>query len=64
MVREIILDTETTGLDPAKGDRIVEVGAVELLNHLPTGRTFMSTSIPSATCRRKRRRYTAFPALS
>ena len=40
MVREIILDTETTGLDPAKGDRIVEVGAVELLNHLPTGRTF------------------------
>jgi DNA polymerase-3 subunit epsilon len=40
MVREIILDTETTGLDPAKGDRIVEIGAVELLNHLPTGRTF------------------------
>ena len=40
MIREIILDTETTGLDPAKGDRIVEIGAVELLNHLPTGRTF------------------------
>lgn len=40
MVREIILDTETTGLDPATGDRIVEIGAVELLNHLPTGRTF------------------------
>lgn len=40
MVREIILDTETTGLDPARGDRIVEIGAVELLNHLPTGRTF------------------------
>lgn len=39
-MREIILDTETTGLDPAKGDRIVEIGAVELLNHLPTGRTF------------------------
>jgi DNA polymerase III subunit epsilon len=40
MVREIILDTETTGLDPATGDRIVEIGAVELLNHLPTGQTF------------------------
>jgi DNA polymerase III subunit epsilon len=40
MLREIILDTETTGLDPATGDRIVEIGAVELINHLPTGRTF------------------------
>jgi DNA polymerase III subunit epsilon len=40
MLREIILDTETTGLDPATGDRIVEIGAVELVNHLPTGRTF------------------------
>lgn len=39
MLREIILDTETTGLDPATGDRIVEIGAVELINHLPTGRT-------------------------
>jgi len=40
MLREVILDTETTGLDPANGDRVVEIGAVELLNHLPTGRTF------------------------
>lgn len=40
MLREIILDTETTGLDPATGDRVVEIGAVELINHLPTGRTF------------------------
>lgn len=40
MLREIILDTETTGLDPATGDRIVEIGAVELINHLPSGRTF------------------------
>ncbi len=39
-VREIALDTETTGLDPAGGDRIIEIGAVELLNHIPTGRTF------------------------
>lgn len=40
MLREIVMDTETTGLDPATGDRIVEIGAVELDNHLPTGRTF------------------------
>ncbi|WP_421696673.1 DNA polymerase III subunit epsilon [Aestuariivirga sp.] len=39
-MREIILDTETTGLDPSTGDRVVEIGAVELLDHLPTGRTF------------------------
>lgn len=39
-MREIVLDTETTGFDPETGDRIVEIGAVELFNHLPTGRTF------------------------
>ena len=39
-MREIVVDTETTGLDPAAGHRIVEIGCVELLNHLPTGRTF------------------------
>lgn len=39
-MREIVLDTETTGLDPAEGHRVVELGAVELMNHLPTGRTF------------------------
>ena len=39
-MREIVLDTETTGLDPAEGHRIVEIGAVELFNHVPTGRTF------------------------
>jgi DNA polymerase-3 subunit epsilon len=39
-MREVVLDTETTGLDPEQGDRIVEIGAVELLNHLPTGRTW------------------------
>ena len=40
MIREIVLDTETTGLDPATGHRIVEIGAVELINHVPSGRTF------------------------
>lgn len=40
MTREIVLDTETTGLDPFAGDRIVEIGGVELLNHMPTGRTY------------------------
>jgi DNA polymerase-3 subunit epsilon len=39
-MREIVLDTETTGLDPLKGDRIVEIGCVELDNHMPTGKTF------------------------
>lgn len=39
-MREIVLDTETTGLDPRNGDRIVEIGAVELVNLLPTGREY------------------------
>ncbi|MBL6762108.1 MAG: DNA polymerase III subunit epsilon [PS1 clade bacterium] len=39
-MREIVLDTETTGLDPASGDRIVEIGCLELVNRLPTGETF------------------------
>jgi len=39
-MREIVLDTETTGFEPNDGDRIVEIGAVELFNHLPTGRTY------------------------
>jgi DNA polymerase-3 subunit epsilon len=40
MLREIVLDTETTGLDPRKGDRVVEIGCVELVNRFPTGRTY------------------------
>ena len=39
-MREIVLDTETTGLDPAAGHRIVEIAALELLHQVPTGRTF------------------------
>ena len=39
-MREIVLDTETTGFEPSEGHRIVEIGAVELFNHMPTGRTY------------------------
>ena len=40
-MREIVLDTETTGLDPLQGHRVVEIGCVELWNHLATGKTFL-----------------------
>lgn len=39
-MREVVLDTETTGLDPDAGDRLVEIAGVELVNHVATGRTF------------------------
>ena len=39
-MREIVFDTETTGLDPATGDRVVEIGCLELVNRLPSGETF------------------------
>jgi DNA polymerase-3 subunit epsilon len=39
-MREIVFDTETTGLDPATGDRVVEIGCVECINHVPTGEVF------------------------
>jgi DNA polymerase-3 subunit epsilon len=39
-MREIVFDTETTGLDPYSGDRLVEIGCIELLNRFPTGKTF------------------------
>ena len=41
-MREIVLDTETTGLDPGQGHRLVELGCIELLNRIPTGATFHS----------------------
>lgn len=39
-MREVVLDTETTGFDPESGDRIVEIGAVELMGHMATGKTY------------------------
>ncbi len=39
-MREVVLDTETTGIDPAEGHRVVEIGCVELVNHVPTGKRF------------------------
>jgi DNA polymerase-3 subunit epsilon len=41
-MREIVIDTETTGLEPGEGHRLVEIGALELVNHVPTGRIFHS----------------------
>src|ERR1700733_11092489 len=38
-MREVVLDTETTGFDPADGHRVVDIGCVELMDHFPTGRT-------------------------
>ena len=40
MTREIVLDTETTGINPDAGDRLVEIGCVELFNHVPTGKFY------------------------
>ena len=48
-MREIVLDTETTGFDPDAGDRIVEIGAVELSGHVPTGRTYHQYINPERT---------------
>lgn len=41
-MREIVLDTETTGLSPQNGDRVVEIGCVELINHIATGKTYQT----------------------
>src|SRR5437016_5972056 len=48
-MREIVLDTETTGLDPYQGDRLVEIGCVELYNRFPTGNTFHRYINPERT---------------
>jgi DNA polymerase-3 subunit epsilon len=49
IMREIVFDTETTGLDPKSGDRIVEIGGIELFNHIPTGRSFHRYLNPERT---------------
>ena len=48
-MREIVLDTETTGLDPFQGDRLVEIGCVELVNGIPSGQTFHRYFYPERT---------------
>ena len=48
-MNEIFLDTETTGLSTLKGDRIIEIAAVELIDHLPTGKFFHSYINPNRT---------------
>ncbi len=49
MMREIIFDTETTGLDPQRGDRMVEIGCIEMVNRVATGRTFHAYFHPERT---------------
>ncbi len=49
MLREIVFDTETTGLDPRKGDRLIEIGCIELVNRIPTGKEFHRYINPERT---------------
>ena len=58
-MREIMFDTETTGLDPYQGDRLVEIGCVELVNGFPTGKTSTPISIPQRDMPDGRSRCTA-----
>jgi DNA polymerase III epsilon subunit-like protein len=54
-MREIVIDTETSGLDPLDGHRVVEIGAVELINRSPTGQRFHlkgSSAAMQSACRR------------
>ena len=48
-MREVVLDTETTGLSPEKGDRVVEIGCLELSNHMATGQTYRCYVNPEIT---------------
>ena len=58
LIREIAFDTETTGLNPDQGDRIIEIGAVEMINHIPTGRTFRRLVNPGVPVSEATRRIT------
>ena len=42
MLREIVLDTETTGLRPEEGHRVTDIGCVELIDHIPTGKVYQT----------------------
>ena len=57
-MREIVIDTEITGLDPLDGHRIVEIGAVELVDRAVTGNTFHRYLARSAPCQPTRSRCT------
>lgn len=48
-MREVVLDTETTGLSPENGDRVVEIGCLELANHMATGQTYQCYVNPEIT---------------
>jgi len=61
MLREIVMDTETTGLDAINGDRLIEIGCIEIVNRNPTGREFHRYLNPSATFTATRWRCTASP---
>ena len=52
-MREVVLDTETTGLSPENGDRVVEIGCVELLNHVPTGKTYQAVAMAVSALKSK-----------
>ena len=58
MTRQILLDTETTGLEPFAGDRIIEIAAIVLVNLVPTGRVFHTPDTLLATLAAEVRRHT------
>ena len=59
-MREIVMDTETTGFDPESGDRIVEIGGVELFNHVPTEMYITNISTQNEACHKRRLRFTVW----
>ena len=61
---EIVMDTETTGFDPETGDRIVEIGGVELFNHVPTEMYITNISTQNEACHKRRLRFTVWVMIS